>query len=309
MLRKHVVSFAALTAVGVAVLSACGGQNGAAPPSVDTGTTPVVQAEDVSPDGLSLLSGTAKSNNAQANTGDWAKGSDGTANTAAKDVARKWVALKASKAGALNPVVVNGAGLTLYRFDDDDANPSKSVCNGECAVTWPPVTVERGTKVFIAGIKKQDVGTVRRDDGSLQLTVGGWPVYRFNKDKKPGDTFGQGVGGKWFGVTPTGGKAGVPATTAPTTPPPANNPGGPKANSAILFDDASFSDNGASQGVAGNGCQNLARPNVTSSISATGSMKLWSEKDCKGKSLVVDGDVPDLAGFKFDNDVASIFFG
>ncbi|WP_235039295.1 COG4315 family predicted lipoprotein [Kibdelosporangium aridum] len=48
--------------------------------------------------------------------------------------------------------------------------------------------------------QKQDVGTVRRDDGSLQLTVGGWPVYRFNKDKKPGDTFGQGVGGKCAGM-------------------------------------------------------------------------------------------------------------
>ncbi|MEU0790071.1 hypothetical protein ABZ342_08380 [Amycolatopsis sp. NPDC005961] len=113
-----------------------------------------------------MLSGTAKSNNAQERTGDWATGSDGTPNTASKNDARKWVELRASKAGALNLVVVNGAGLTLYRFDKDDAEPSKSVCNGDCAVTWPPVTVERGTKVFLAGVKRSAVGVVKRDDGS-----------------------------------------------------------------------------------------------------------------------------------------------
>ncbi|WP_235039286.1 COG4315 family predicted lipoprotein [Kibdelosporangium aridum] len=59
----------------------------------------------------------------------------------------------------------SGIGLTLYRFDDDDANPSKSVCNGECAATWPPVTVERGTKVFIARIRS------RMSERSVAMTV------------------------------------------------------------------------------------------------------------------------------------------
>jgi predicted lipoprotein with Yx(FWY)xxD motif len=306
MVRKHVVSFAALITVGAAVLSACGSQQA----GVATSTAPGVDEKAVTenaatgPEGLSLLSGTAKSNNAAANTGDWAKGSDGTLNTAAKDVAQKWVQLKASKAGALNPVVVNGADLTLYRFDKDTAKPSKSNCNGDCAVTWPPVTVAPGGRIFIAGIKKADVGVVKRDDGSLQVTIAGWPVYRFNKDKKPGDTFGQGVGGTWFGVTPDGKKAGAPA---PTTPPPVT--GGPKATSAVLFDDANFSDNGPSQGVGGKGCQNLSRPGVTSSVSAAGSLKLWTEKDCKGKSLVIDGDVTDLATVGFDNKLGSVFLG
>jgi predicted lipoprotein with Yx(FWY)xxD motif len=305
MVRKHVVSFAALMTVGVAVLSACGSQQAGVATSTAPGVDEKAATEQTGPEGLSLLSGTAKSNNAAANTGDWAKGSDGTLNTAAKDVAQKWVQLKASKAGALNPVVVNGADLTLYRFDKDTAKPSKSNCNGDCAVTWPPVTVAPGGRIFIAGIKKADVGVVKRDDGSLQVTVAGWPVYRFNKDKKPGDTLGQGVGGTWFGVTPDGKKAGAPATP-PTTSPPA---AGPKATSAILFDDANFSDNGPSQGVAGKGCQNLSRPGVTSSVSAAGSLKLWTEKDCKGKSLVIDGDVTDLATVGFDNKLASVFFG
>ncbi|MBP2325196.1 putative lipoprotein with Yx(FWY)xxD motif [Kibdelosporangium banguiense] len=306
-MRKHVVSFAALITVGVAALSACGNESGVATSAGVDEKAATEQVDQSGLENLTLLSGTAKSNNAPADTGDWAKGSDGTLNTAARNVASKWVQLKASKAGELNPVVVNGAGLTLYRFDKDTAKPSKSNCNGDCAVTWPPVTVSPGSRIFIAGIKKADVGVVKRDNGELQVTIGGWPVYRFNKDKKPGDTLGQGVGGTWFGVTPDGKKAGAPAQTPnPTTPPPAN---GPKATSAVLFDDANFSDNGPSQGVGGKGCQNLSRPGVTSSVSASGSLKLWTEKDCKGKSLVVDGDVTDLAKVDFDNKLASVFLG
>jgi len=293
-LGKRVVSIAVLVTAGALSLAACGTQEAA--PRQES--APVEQAATE----LSFLTGTAKANNAQPKTGDWATGSDGTPNTADQNVARKWVQLKASKAGDLDPVVVNGAGLTLYRFDKDTAKPSKSTCNGDCAKTWPPVLVTPGSKVFLAGIKKSAVGTVKRDDGTLQLTVGGWPAYRFAKDTKPGDTLGQGVGGTWFGLAPNGQKAqgGQPEeSTSPQKP----------ASSAILFDGKNFSDDEPSQGLAGKGCQNVARPDVTSSVSASGSLKLWSEKDCEGKSLVIDGDVKDLAKLGFDDTVSSVFFG
>ncbi|GAB3722066.1 hypothetical protein GCM10027598_36450 [Amycolatopsis oliviviridis] len=293
-LGKRVVSVAVLVTAGALSLAACGTQEAAPRPE----SAPVEQAATE----LSFLTGTAKANNAQPKTGDWATGSDGTPNTADQNVARKWVQLKASKAGNLDPVVVNGAGLTLYRFDKDTAKPSKSTCNGDCAKTWPPVLITPGSKVFLAGIKKSAVGTVKRDDGTLQLTVGGWPAYRFAKDTRPGDTFGQGVGGTWFGLAPNGQKAqgGQPEeSTSPQKP----------ASSAILFDGKNFGDDEPSQGLAGKGCQNVARPDVTSSVSASGSLKLWSEKDCKGKSLVIDGDVKDLAKLGFDDTVSSVFFG
>ncbi|GAA2961827.1 hypothetical protein [Actinokineospora diospyrosa] len=309
MNRKNVLSVAVLITAGAVALSACG-SGSAAPSSTSTvDSTASASADgygsDPAPtqDGVSFFAGTAKANNATEGTGDWAKGSDGTLNSAQADTARKWVQLKAGKAGALDPVVVNGAGLTLYRFDKDTAKPSKSTCNGDCAKTWPPVTVAKGSKVFVAGVPKSAVGFVKRDDGSTQVTIGGWPVYRFAKDTKPGDTAGQGVGGTWFGVTPDGKKAGTPAPT--TTP----APGGPKATSVVLFDEPRFSEDGAAEGTAGPGCKNLARPRTASSLSALGSLKLWSEKDCKGKSLVVEGDVPDLAALGFDNQATSVFFG
>ncbi|MGY5056918.1 hypothetical protein ACWDFR_23080 [Streptomyces sp. 900105755] len=50
-------------------------------------------------------------------------------------------------------------------------------------------------------------GAVRRPDGQVQITVGGWPVHRFSGDSKPGDLNGQGLDGTWFAVAPTGQKA------------------------------------------------------------------------------------------------------
>ena len=83
---------------------------------------------------LALLCGTAKSNNSEANTGDWAVPNGGLAVEAARQSAQRWVQLTASRAGDLNPEVVNGAGLTLYRFDKDSTNPPASTCKrGMCA--------------------------------------------------------------------------------------------------------------------------------------------------------------------------------
>ncbi|MBM0274768.1 hypothetical protein [Micromonospora tarensis] len=308
MMRKHLAPFVALLAVGIATLTACGSTPEAPQPArAEATTSPAAPpAAGAAADDLALLPGTAKSNNSPAGTGDWAVPSGGVAPEAVRQTAQKWVQLTASRAGDLNPVVVNGAGLTLYRFDKDSNNPPTSNCSGDCAVTWPPVTVTPGGKIFIAGIKKAAVGTVRRADGTRQVTINGWPVYRFAKDTKRGDTLGQGVGGTWFGVTPTGGKAGVPADDQST--PDAGGSTAPPATSVVLFDDANFSDNGASQGAAGSGCQNLSRPGVASSVAAPGSLKLWTGPDCTGRSKVINGDVADLATIGFDDAVASVRF-
>ncbi|WP_432026278.1 SCO0930 family lipoprotein [Streptomyces sp. 1222.5] len=105
----------------------------------------------------------------------------------------------------LGKVLTDGAGLTLYRFDKDTANPPKTNCDGDCATTWPPVPADDATAG--AGIDKALLGEVSRPDGSKQLTIGGWPAYRYAKDVNPGDVNGQGVGGKWYALAPNGKKA------------------------------------------------------------------------------------------------------
>ncbi|MDT0468091.1 hypothetical protein [Streptomyces gibsoniae] len=105
----------------------------------------------------------------------------------------------------LGSTVVDGEGFTLYRFDPDSPNPSKATCVDSCAVTWPPVLANN--KIVFQGLYRDKISTVTRPDGTQQVTIGGWPVYRFSKDTAAGDIKGEGVGGTWFAVAPDGTKA------------------------------------------------------------------------------------------------------
>jgi predicted lipoprotein with Yx(FWY)xxD motif len=116
----------------------------------------------------------------------------------------------------MGDVVQDGDGRTLYRFDKDTPKPAKSNCEGQCAVTWPPV-LSNGTPQ-LQGVDPALVSSVKRADGSEQVTLDGWPLYTYAKDEAPGQWKGQGVGGTWFVVQPNG-KRNVeclpPGVTAP----------------------------------------------------------------------------------------------
>ncbi|MFD8499615.1 hypothetical protein [Amycolatopsis sp. NPDC059657] len=86
-------------------------------------------------------------------------------------------------------------------------------------------------------------------------------------------------------------------------------PKGKSSGSVILFDDKNFSENGAAQGLAGRGCQNVFRDDIASSLSANGAIKIWSGANCTGRSAVVSGDVLDLGTIGFDNEISSVAFG
>ncbi|MFF3611970.1 SCO0930 family lipoprotein [Streptomyces sp. NPDC002580] len=113
--------------------------------------------------------------------------------------------LAVSESAKLGKVLTDGAGMTLYRFDKDTAEPPKSSCDGDCAKAWPPVPADGAEAA--AGVDKALLGEVTRTDGTKQLTIGGWPMYRYAKDTKAGDSNGQGVGGTWFASAPNGKKA------------------------------------------------------------------------------------------------------
>jgi predicted lipoprotein with Yx(FWY)xxD motif len=178
---------AAVLAGGALALAACGS------------ASPAPKSQLAS---LDLASGTAKQHNAAPDTGDLYRGPRTDA------AALRWVELSKGSANGLSPIVHDGAGFTLYRFDKDSAHPPTSNCDGACATTWPPVLVKAGSKIFFNGVPRNAIGVVQRHDGKLQVTVGGWPVYRFSKDTGPGQTNGEGVGGTWFAVSPKVGEAG-----------------------------------------------------------------------------------------------------
>ncbi|SFF47347.1 Predicted lipoprotein with conserved Yx(FWY)xxD motif [Actinacidiphila alni] len=116
--------------------------------------------------------------------------------------------LTVAKDAKLGSLVIDGLGMTLYRFDKDVPGNGTSNCNDECAKTWPPVLAD--DPAATSDINPDLLGTVTRADGRKQVTVGKWPLYRYSLDTKPGDVKGQNVGGVWFAAAPDGKKAGAP---------------------------------------------------------------------------------------------------
>ncbi|MER5436128.1 hypothetical protein [Streptomyces sp. NPDC002588] len=113
--------------------------------------------------------------------------------------------LMAKEMQGMGSVVTDDKGMTLYRSDMDQATPSMSMCTGDCAKTWMPVMAQGDVQAM--GVKNSLVGTVKRSDGMEQLTLDGWPLYRYMDDTKAGQMNGQGKEKMWFAVTPSGGKS------------------------------------------------------------------------------------------------------
>ena len=88
-------------------------------------------------------------------------------------------------------VLTDANGMTLYTFDKDTQGDGKSVCNGDCAVKWPPLMADAGAEA------EGDFTLVTRDDGSEMWAYKGWPLYYWKDDMAPGDITGDGVGGVW----------------------------------------------------------------------------------------------------------------
>lgn len=113
------------------------------------------------------------------------------------------VTINVSESTEFGPILVDDEGLSLYLFTNDTQGGESSNCNDECAVEWPPLLTQ-GSPVAGEGVDSTLLGTVTREDGSMQVTYNGWPLYHFDEDTTLGDTNGQGMEGVWFLVTPAG---------------------------------------------------------------------------------------------------------
>jgi predicted lipoprotein with Yx(FWY)xxD motif len=140
---------------------------------------------------------------ASATTTTTAAPSEGTTSTSGAGSSDQ-AATVAVATTSLGDVLVNESGRTLYIFENDTA-PNASTCNGQCASTWPPLTVT-GDIVLGDGLTESMFTTFPRDDGAMQVSVNGHPLYTYGADTKPGDTNGQGVGDIWYVVGANGQK-------------------------------------------------------------------------------------------------------
>lgn len=103
--------------------------------------------------------------------------------------------------------LVDDRGRALYLFTPDKG-AQESTCYQSCAETWPPALAEgRTPRAQHPSVRDDRLGTIRRDDGSLQLTYNGWPLYYYSRDRAPGQATGQDLheyGGEWYLLAPEG---------------------------------------------------------------------------------------------------------
>jgi predicted lipoprotein with Yx(FWY)xxD motif len=133
------------------------------------------------------------------------------------------VAATAAHVGTVNKgttkygtVLVSSNGRTLYHFTVE--KHGKIACTGACAKAWPPLTIAKGSKPTAGtGVKQAKLGTIKRPDGSIQVTYNGYALYRYGDDKKKGEAEGQDEEHVWFTVAPSGALVKTAATAPATT--------------------------------------------------------------------------------------------
>jgi predicted lipoprotein with Yx(FWY)xxD motif len=108
-------------------------------------------------------------------------------------------------------VLVNAQGMTLYHLSGEEQG--KFICTSSaCVQVWHPLTVTAAT----TPTGSVALATVKRPDGSVQVTYKGEPLYTFAQDTAPGQANGQGIKdvGTWSAVTISGAASSpAPATT------------------------------------------------------------------------------------------------
>jgi predicted lipoprotein with Yx(FWY)xxD motif len=176
-LQKPILAVLAVSAFALALLVGCGSSNDNSTSSSSSGGTASTASTAVPATGAA---------------GAGATTTDGVVNTGNSD---------------LGTILVDSNGRTLYLFEADKGG--KSACYGQCAQVWPPF-IAKGKVTAGPGADASKLGTTKRNDGTLEVTYNGLPLYYYVSDSKPGDTTGNDVtqfGAQWYAVTPAGVKA------------------------------------------------------------------------------------------------------
>jgi predicted lipoprotein with Yx(FWY)xxD motif len=108
-------------------------------------------------------------------------------------------------------VLTDAQGMTLYSLSGE--RNGKFICaSSACVGVWHPLSPIGGAAPSGVG----SLATVRRSDGTEQVTYEGMPLYTFAQDARPGDAKGQGLKdvGTWTAVR--SGEGGAPPAQAAT---------------------------------------------------------------------------------------------
>jgi predicted lipoprotein with Yx(FWY)xxD motif len=130
--------------------------------------------------------------------------------------------ISSRQVSGVGTVLTSQSGRTLYT-PEQEANGSIK-CTGSCLSFWFPVTMAQGVTPHAASGLAGKLGSVKRpDDGDLQLTYQGDPLYTFRLDSAAGQAHGNNFtdsfGGQTFlwhvatvsGAAPAGGQPASPS--------------------------------------------------------------------------------------------------
>lgn len=88
-------------------------------------------------------------------------------------------------------VLVNASGHTLYTSEQEQSG--KIVCaTSDCEAIWTPLTIAKGQQPTGPSGVAGKLGTIKRPDGSIQVTYRGGPLYTFTFDHSAGEVSGDG---------------------------------------------------------------------------------------------------------------------
>lgn len=114
-------------------------------------------------------------------------------------------------------ILVDSRGRSLYLFTLDSPGNTPTCVDDStyhCSKAWPPLLVHGAVRAG-KGVNTSLLKTVKRTDGTVQVTYNQHPLYTFNgyhlgnapnapADTKPGDVHGQNYIGYWWVLSPAG---------------------------------------------------------------------------------------------------------
>lgn len=130
-------------------------------------------------------------------------------------------AVKTTSNATLGTILVNSQGMTLYRLSGE--RNGRFICTSSaCLGVWHPLTVPSGS---MPSGQVGSLSTVKRPDGTTQVTYKGQPLYTFAQDQHSGEVNGQGFKdvGTWNAVTAG---AAASSSSSPKAAAPAASSGG-----------------------------------------------------------------------------------
>ena len=148
-------------------------------------------------------------------SGSSSQATPGAATTAAASGGAAGAAVSSASNATLGAtVLVDSRGMTLYHLSGEQNG--KFICTGSaCVRVWHPLLASAGAPSGAVG----SLGTVKRPEGTEQVTYKGTPLYTFVPDQAAGDAKGQGLKdvGIWSAVQVGSSSGGASGATTPST--------------------------------------------------------------------------------------------